>query len=254
MTLCLAMKVRDGLVAMADTQVTTGTQRITVKKVSVHSEGGHCFFLMTSGLRSIRDKAVTYFDEAMEESVTGSNRLYKVVNDLAAQIRRVRREDSAAIESAGMYFDLAALVGGQLGRDDEHKLYLLYPEGNWVEVTRGTPYFSIGEGGFGKPLLDRALRYETSMRGALKIGLLAFDATITSSNGVDFPIDVALYRRQTNQIVEHRYHREDLTHVSQWWQEHMREGVEACPSDWTEDIFAKLDGTVVRFDPTATAE
>ena len=57
MTFCLAMKVKEGLVGLADTRVTTGSARITARKVSVHQHGRHSLFLMTSGLRSLRDKA-----------------------------------------------------------------------------------------------------------------------------------------------------------------------------------------------------
>ena len=102
-------------------------------------------FLMTSGLRSVRDKAVTYFDEAIGESDQTFDKLFKAVNVFAAQIRRVSNEDKDALDKAGLIFDLHALVGGQLENDQEHKLYLIYPQGNWVEVSEGTPYCIIGE-------------------------------------------------------------------------------------------------------------
>lgn len=254
MTLCIGMKVRDGLVGLADTQVTSGTERITVRKLTVHQRAGHCIFLMTSGLRSIRDKAVTYFEDAVDDGDVAYDKLYKIVNAFAAQIRRVSTEDREAIVSSGLYFDLAALVGGQLERDDEHKLYLIYPQGNWVEVTTGTPYFSIGEGGYGRPLLDRALRYETSMEDALKIAYLAFDATITSSARVDFPLDAVVYQRDTYRAVEHRFERDDLRGVSKWWQDRLRQSIEEFPSDWTEPLFSQLGGKVLPLDPASGSD
>ncbi|HET9870776.1 MAG TPA: peptidase, partial [bacterium] len=66
MTFCVAMKVKDGLVALADTRITSGTEQITGRKVSIHQNGHHSLFLMTSGLRSARDKALTYFNEVLE--------------------------------------------------------------------------------------------------------------------------------------------------------------------------------------------
>lgn len=245
MTLCLAMKVQDGLVGIADTRVTSGTERITARKVMVNQHRGHAMFIMTSGLRAIRDKAVTYFDEVIQESGNDYDTLYKAVNAFAQQIRLVSAEDRESIEESGMRFDVSVLVGGQLERDQEPKLYLLYRQGNWVEVARGTPYFAIGEGHYGKPLLDRALGYETSIEDALKIGYLAFDATRTSATDVGFPLDVVIYQRNSYRIVEHRYRQEDLEHVSRWWQERVRASVDECPGDWAAAITSKLLKTVV---------
>jgi putative proteasome-type protease len=125
MTFCLGMKVEDGLVGIADTRVTTGAEFITARKVSIHQHGKHSMFLMTSGLRSVRDKAVTYFDEAIGESDQTFNKLFKAVNVFATQIRRVADEDKEALYKAGLCFNLHALVGGQLEEDLEHKLFLI---------------------------------------------------------------------------------------------------------------------------------
>ena len=240
MTFCLGMKVEDGLVGIADTRVTTGGEFITAGKVSIHQHGRHSMFLMTSGLRSVRDKAVTYFDEAISESDQSFDKLFKAVNVFASQIRRVADEDKNALYNAGLIFNLHALVGGQLENDLTHKLYLIYPQGNWVEVSEGTPYCIIGESGYGKPLLDRVLRYHTSMNLALKVGFLAFDATRTSSTSVEYPLDVVLYRHDTFDILQHRFQREDLADISSWWQSRIYDSVEKLPAAWVERLLDSL--------------
>jgi len=240
MTFCLGMKVEDGLVGIADTRVTTGVECITARKVSIHQHGRHSMFLMTSGLRAVRDKAVTYFDEAIGESDKSFDKLYKAVNVFADQIRRVAEEDKGALDKAGLTFNLHALVGGQLEADQEHKLYLIYPQGNWVEVSEGTPYCIIGESGYGKPLLDRVLRYKSTLDLALKVGFLAFDATRTSSTSVEYPLDVVLYRHDTFDIVEHRFQKEDLADISSWWQSRIYESVEKLPSKWIDRLIDLL--------------
>ena len=248
MTLCLSIKVEGGLVGIADTRVTSGTERISVRKITVRERPVHSMFLMTSGLRAIRDKAVTYFEEAIDLQDTSFDKLYKVVNAFAEQIRRVAEEDRSAIEASGMKFDVAALVGGQLERDKEHKLYLLYPQGNWVEVAQGAPYFAIGESAYGKPILDRSLTYETTMEDALKIAYLAFDATRTSATDVGFPLDVVVYVRDSYHIVEHRFERDTLRHVSEWWQRRVRESIAQLPSEWVDDVFSKIRPKIVPLD------
>lgn len=240
MTFCLGMKVEDGLVGIADTRVTTGAEVITAGKVSIHQHGRHSMFLMTSGLRSVRDKAVTYFEEAISEGDQTFDKLFKAVNVFAAQIRRVSEEDGGALDKAGLVFNLHALVGGQLENDQEHKLYLIYPQGNWVEVSEGTPYCIIGETGYGKPLLDRVLRYSSSLETAMKVGFLAFDATRTSSASVAYPIDVVLYRHGTFDIVEHRFGKDDLVEISSWWQSRICDSVELLPSKWADSLLEAL--------------
>jgi len=240
MTFCLGIKVEEGLVGIADTRVTTGSECITARKMTLHQHGRHSMFLTTSGLRAARDKALTYFEEVIEESDSKFDRLYKAVNAFAEQIRRVADEDAKSLAEAGLPFNLHTLVGGQLEGDREHKLYMLYPQGNWVEVSRGSPYFVIGESRYGKPLLDRVLRFESSLEDSLKAGYLAFDATRASASDVDFPLDVVLYRRDTYDMVQHRYTDDELRHVSQWWQEQIRRAFTETPGEWTGTVMSKL--------------
>jgi putative proteasome-type protease len=240
MTFCAAIRIHDGLVGISDTRLTSGTERTTARKVTVHQQGSHAMFLMTSGLRSVRDKSLTYFEEILDEEGTRYDKVYKALNAFAAQVRRVAAEDKEALRESGLAFNLYSIIGGQLENDKEHKLYMLYPQGNWVEVGKGSPYFLIGESSYGKPIIDRVLRYESTMDVALKLAYLAFDSTRISAVDVDFPIDVVLYRRDSGEIVQHRFERGYLQHLSEWWQDRMRKSVEEMPGEWVNIALDKL--------------
>lgn len=242
MTFCAAFKVKEGLVGIADTRITSGTERISAKKITVRQKSGrkHAFFIMTSGLRSVRDKAITYFEEVIDEQDKEFNKLYKAVNAFAEQVRRVEKEDNASLAKSGLIFDLFALVAGQLEDDAEHKVYMLYPQGNWVEMTDSSPYFIIGATGYGKPVLERVLRYDSSLKFALKAGFLAFDATCISSTDVGYPIDVIIQKKDEYKIIEHRFEHEDLQKYSKWWQEKISNGLMELPEDWVETVFSKF--------------
>lgn len=241
MTFCLGMKVKEGLVGIADTRVTSGSECIVARKIAAYQNENQSMFVMTSGLRSVRDKALTYFEEQWDANASDFDRLFKAVNGFADQIRRVAREDKEALAESGLHFNIHTLIGGQMKNDHEHKLYMLYPQGNWVEVGIGTPYYIIGATGYGKPVLDRTLKYEDSMRHALKVGSLAFDSTRISAADVDFPIDVVLYQRDGFRLTEHRFEKSDLADKSNWWQERLRKSVSELPSEWMETIFEKAD-------------
>lgn len=217
MTFCLGMKCNEGLLAIADTRITSGTEQSVAKKIVVHQSPDHSMFVLTSGLRSLRDKTITYFLEHLAAEEGRITKMYQAANLLSQQIRRVREEDEGWLTSDGLSFDIHCILGGQMRGDSQHRLYLLYPVGNWVEVGVGTPYVIIGESSYGKPTLDRLWNYEAPIDQALRDGLLAFDATRISASDVDYPIDCVLYAADSYQMHEHRFTEDDLRPLREHW-------------------------------------
>lgn len=241
MTFCLSMRVEEGVIGIADTRVTSGSEYITARKLTIRQiSENSSYFLMTSGLRSVRDKAITYFHEIANELEPNCNKLYKIVNAFANQVRKVAEEDKPSLIESGYIFNLSTLVAGQLSEDEEPKVYLLYPQGNWVEISYSTPYFIIGNSGHGKPLLDRVLNYESSIEFALKAGILAFDATRISSNDVGYPIDVALFLKDSFKIVYHRFEREELNELTNIWHDKISQAIDDLPENWIDVVLKKL--------------
>jgi putative proteasome-type protease len=241
MTFCLGMRVREGLVGIADTRVTSGSECITARKVSTYQGDGWSMFMMTAGLRSVRDKALTYFDEVMSETDhSPPNRLFKLANIFAEQVRRVADEDRRFLEQSDLKFNIHTLFGGQLFDDPEPHLYVIYPEGNWVEIGEGTPYHIVGATGYGKPVLDRTLKFDDPLQFALKVGTLAFDSTRISAADVDFPIDIVIYVRNSFRMIAHRFEKGDLFKNSDVWQERLRKSVRELSLDWAQPLLDRL--------------
>jgi putative proteasome-type protease len=238
MTYCLGIKVKEGLVAIADTRITSGTDTSVKVKIMTEQRDHYSLFIMTSGLRSIRDKAVVYFKELIEQEEF--DKIYKAVNAFGEQVRRVAEEDKAFLLQSGFKFDLHTIIGGQLKNDEEHRLFLLYPEGNWVELGHGAPYVVIGNSGHGKAILNRVINENSSMKLALKVGFLSFDSTRVSSSNVDFPIDVVLYKKDSFYIAQHRYEKDDLENISVQWDEQLKSALENMPEEWMDATFNKL--------------
>jgi len=239
MTYCLGIKVKDGLVGIADTRISAGSTTTVKKKVLVLQHSHASIFIMTSGLRSVRDKAVHYFQELIGDGII-YDKMYKAVNAFGEQIKRVADEDQQALLNAGYKFNLNAIVGGQLKNDEEHKLFMLYTEGNWVELDEGSPFAIIGNSGQGKGILNRVIKPSTTMRQALKAGYLSFDSVRVSSNDVEFPIDIVTYTKNSFHITENRYEQQDLQQVSIEWNEKLKHYLDEMPEDWMEKIFEKL--------------
>lgn len=243
MTFCLGMKSQFGLVAIADTRITSGSEISHAKKIETYRGESHGMFIMASGLRSVRDKALTYFDERLASAETALPNLHLVANALGKEIRRVRVEDEHWLTKSGLSFDLHVILGGQMADDRTGQLFLIYPDGTWIEVTEDTPYVIIGESSYGKPMLDRAWRFDRSLEEALTIGLLAFDATQASIDDVGPPLDTVLRRDGNSEIQEHRFSAEELAPLSTRWSAWIARGITDVESV-SASLFAVLDAAI----------
>lgn len=232
MTYCLGIKTKQGLVAIADTRITSGSVKSTKKKIYTEEKDKHALFIMTSGLRSVRDKATIYFQELFNEKSVVYNKMYKAVNAFGEQVKRVAEEDGIMLKKAGFKFNLNTIIGGQMADDEEPKLFLIYPEGNWVEINNDSPFVAIGNTKYGKTLLNRFVTTDNSLDDALKAGFLSFDETRLNVNDVDYPIDVIVYKKNSFDIDEHRYTENDMSKISGIWDYNLKLILNELPSDW----------------------
>lgn len=238
MTYCVGIKICDGLIALADGRITSGTQLSSARKVTMMGAGANRFFIMNSGLRSVRDKTLAYLRRDMARRPgEGYAGMLDVVSAFTDCLRRVAVEDKASLEESQLNFNLHAVIGGQLADDREPYMFLVYPEGNWIEVDERTPYLSIGATAYGKPILDRALRFDTSMATALKIAYLSFDSTRFSSNDVGFPIDLISYHARDRAWRDAQFDYDDLVEQRQWWNRHITDLVGRMPDGpWVQSL------------------
>ena len=109
MTFCLGMNLEEGLVGIADTRVLSGHESLMAKKVATYQGPGFSFFVMTSGLRSLREKVLLWFEDVFARQTDVRTRLFKVVNLYAAQVRRVADEDGPSLRAADFRFNVHTL-------------------------------------------------------------------------------------------------------------------------------------------------
>jgi putative proteasome-type protease len=213
MTYCVGISVRDGLVMIADTRTNAGIDNIaTFRKLHFFEEPGERIMAVcTSGNLSVSQAVLNYVQEGMENPETGAvDRLmtmpsmFKAAQLIGRAIRTVYETDGRSLEEHNSRFDVAILFGGQI-KGGKMRLFMIYSAGNFIEVTADTPYLQIGEHKYGKPILDRAVNYNTEISDALKIGLISMDSTMRSNLGVGMPIDIMVARRDALQAeINHR--------------------------------------------------
>jgi putative proteasome-type protease len=237
MTFGIGIKVREGIVALADTQIVVGSERVSKQKLAALYHANDSMFAMTSGLRSVRDKSLTYLSERLRNQVEPLNRLFRVVNMFGEELRKVREEDGPSLARSNISFNTHAIIGGCLAEDTSPQLFYVYPEGNWIEAAPDSPYFIIGRTSYGKPILDRLLRFDTPLRTAVALSLLAFDATRASVTDVDCPIDIAVIAEGNRHATFHRFTQSDISMVTEWWSRMLSEALTAMPMQWADVLF-----------------
>lgn len=247
MTYCLGIKIRNGLIGLSDGRITSGSQLSSARKVTMMGSGTDQFFIMNSGLRSVRDKTLAYLRRDMGRRRGESYpTMLDALTAFTRCLRQVATEDKEALEASKLHFNLHAIIGGQLAEDTEPAMFLVYPEGNWIEVDERTPYLSIGATAYGKPILDRALKYDTDIATALKIAYLSFDSTRFSSTDVGYPIDMVSYDPGVRVWRHANFDYDDLVEQRHWWNRNITELARKMPDGpWigalAPDLAAKPD-------------
>src|SRR2546427_3498127 len=134
MTFCVGITVDQGLVGIADTRVVAGNECLVAKKIATYQGPGFSFFVMNAGLRSLRDKILLFFEEAFARDTFVRDRLYKVVNLYAQQVRRASEEDHDALKRGDLTFNSYPLVGGQMAGESTDRLLPRQPHGHWIRI------------------------------------------------------------------------------------------------------------------------
>jgi len=238
MTYALCVCVREGLVCLADGQITSGNQVSSARKATLHGPEGAQFVVMTSGLRSLRDKTLAYMNRRLNRVDSEQvPTLLDAVDTYASCLRQTAQEDKAAVEASKLTFNLHAIIAGKLPEDPRPVAYLVYPEANWIEVTERTPYFAIGASGYGKPILDRTVAYDTTLRMALKAAYLSFDSTRVSATDVGYPVDVMTLAASDGQWRTATYAHDDLREQREWWNRHLTQMAAQLPDEaWSGQL------------------
>jgi putative proteasome-type protease len=213
MTYCIGIRLNAGLVFLSDSRTNAGVDQIsTYRKMMVYEKPGDRFMVMLSaGNLSISQSVREMLQVQRVESQNGSAPLtiwnapsmFDAARVLGATVRRVYAEDGEALKNAGVEFNASMIFGGQI-RGEAMRLFLVYSAGNFIEATRETCYFQVGESKYGKPVLDRLITPTTPLETAAKCALVSMDSTLKSNLGVGLPLDLLVYREGqfgTDQIV-----------------------------------------------------
>jgi putative proteasome-type protease len=199
MTYCVGMRLRDGIVIIADTRTNAGIDNIsTYKKLhSLVDDGTSLVVAASAGSLSVTQAMLSLLAEGLESGhadeprryVRNMPNMFRVAELVGEALAKARKEVGRTLNGTGINADVSLLLGGQIGGGSQ-MLYLVYSEGNFIETQADCPYAQIGELKYGKPILDRALQWDSPLDEAVKVGLISFDSTMRSNLSVGLPFDM----------------------------------------------------------------
>ena len=245
MTYCVGMMVNDGLAMIADTRTNAGVDNISsYKKLHVtEAPGERIIAIATAGNLSVTQTALAMVTEGIRlpghdeiETLETTPSLFRAAQLVGYALNQVRSQIAPSLSMDALKVTASMLVGGQI-RGGKLSLYLIYAQGNFIECGADTPYLQIGELKYGKPILDRALRPDTPMAEAVKLGLISFDSTIRSNIAVGPPFDMVVIKRDSLVGEQRRIEAEDpyFRDLGQRWSEALADAYRAMPAPpWME--------------------
>ena len=237
MTYCVALRLDEGLVFLADSRTNAGIDHVsTFRKLTVYERpGDRVITLMTSGNlaagQAVR-QLVTETRDADGISIWNAKSLFDVSRIVGNAVRAVRARDAAALEEAGLDFTMSIIVGGQI-KGEHCRLFLVYSAGNFIEALAEAPYFQIGESKYGKPVLDRMITPRSTLEDGTKCALVSMDSTMRSNLSVGLPLDLLCY--EVDRLAVTRFAMIDANNeyfkmIHDTWSERMKEVFKEIPA------------------------
>ncbi|MCA0205695.1 proteasome-type protease [Pararhodobacter sp.] len=234
MTYCVGLLLKAGMVLLSDTRTNAGLDNIaTYRKMFVFEDPGErVVTLLTAGSLSVTQTTLARLREAIDHpeegvpSIMTAQTMLDVAEIVGNTLASVRHDIDARMEASKVSTSASMIVAGQR-KGGTMRMFLIYPEGNFIEATEDTPYLQIGEHKYGKPILDRVVTPETSLDDARKAVLLSMDSTLRSNLSVGMPLDFAVIEKDACRVSRRQRieaQDEDFRAMSQAWSNALRDG------------------------------
>ncbi len=239
MTYCVGMKLEKGLVFMSDTRTNSGVDNISTfrKMHSFSVPGDRHITILTAGNLATTQSIISLLAErtkAPEDrnpSILAAPSMFQVAQIIGDLLRDTIRGRVQSGMEAEKTFNATLIVGGQI-KGMEPRLFMIYPEGNFIEASMDTPYFQIGETKYGRPILVRGFQPDMSFESAVKLLMVSFDSTMAANLSVALPLDMQILPKDAFEPMQQRRIVEDdpyFNSISDGWSDALRQAFYSLP-------------------------
>ncbi len=198
MTYCVAVRVDEGLVLASDSRTNAGVDYISTysKMHRFLGDGERVFTILSAGNLATTQAVINKVRHDLEEEAPVSLQSVRRITEAAEYLgnisRQQQKKNKEAFQDASLNVGASFILGGEIA-GQPHSIFLIYPQGNFIPVSRHSPFFQIGEEKYGKPILDRIIAPKLSLEVAARCALVSMDSTMRSNASVGPPIDLLLY-------------------------------------------------------------
>lgn len=254
MTYCLGIINNFGIVMAADSRTNAGVDYISAYKklFDLSLPGERVIIICVSGNLSVSQGVLTRLNRDIknqeEINLHTLTNMYDVAHYIGDKSREIQELDRSWLEKDNIDFSCNFLLGGQI-KGEEPQLYLIYPQGNFIQATTETPFLQIGETKYGKPILDRTITYETPIDDVAKCALLSIDSTMKSNISVGPPINLVMYKADSFDIhntLQLRLGDPYLAKIRKLWEDSVRHAFEAMPNiEWEPEVAESVEDILI---------
>ena len=239
MTYCVGMLLDRGVLFMSDTRTNSGVDNISMyrKMFTWEEPGERVITLLTVGNLATTQAVISLLDERTKApaerrpSILEAPTMFQVARIVGDLLKETIRTTVDKGQTAESQFAATLILGGQI-KGMPPRLFLIYPEGNFIEASAETPFFQAGETKYGRPILVRAYDPEMSFADAIKLLLVSFDSTIKANLSVGAPLDLQIIERDALRIGHSRRVSPDDPYfrvISDGWGEALKRAFDALP-------------------------
>jgi putative proteasome-type protease len=241
MTYCVGMVLDKGLVLMSDTRTNSGVDNISTFRKLFHWSvpGERLIAVMTAGNLATTQAVISQLEERTKAPSERENCLLKgaTMFQVATEIGRILRSTIEEVQRSNGdngkgRFTATMIVAGQIA-GMQPRLFMIYPEGNFIEASWDTPFFQIGETKYGRPILIRGYERGMSFEDAVKLMMVSFDSTLKANLSVGLPLDLLVIAKDRFEITHaHRVAEDDpyFATISSGWGNALRQAFHSLPA------------------------
>ena len=239
MTYCVGMMLDRGLVLMSDTRTNSGVDNIsTFRKMFRWSvPGERMIAVLTAGNLATTQAVISQLEERNKAPSDRHNSLLDAPSmfQVARTVGKLLRDTITGTTNNGLEasskFGASIIVAGQI-KGMEPRLFMIYPEGNFIEASFDTPFFQIGETKYGRPIIIRGYDRDMSFEDAVKLIMVSFDSTLKANLSVGLPLDLVVIERDLFEpLHERRITAADpyFQAISSGWGEALKQAFHSLP-------------------------
>ncbi len=251
MTYCLALRLDEGLVFVADTRTNAGVDNVsTYRKLHLFQPTpDRVIAIESAGSLATTQEVLDRIDRDLAsgdavESLASVGHLFEAALYVGRLSREVAAEHHDALAQVGADGTATFILGGQIGAEPADIL-LVYPEGNYIRASEDRPFLQIGESKYGKFMLELAVRAKSDIDTATSIALASMMSTARANLSVGPPYDGCIYLNDSHSPVQFRIESDSplLEELREAWERQMlsalREMRRISWADTTIDLSAE---------------